>query len=195
MSGGANAQQQALAAQNAQAQQNYNTIVANAEKPTPLEQRTSDDAMSWLDFTSGKNGPVDYTKAPGLVNLGLYDEATANRFAERTATGGIEMGKDGGNATALAMRKTQLADQMGEARGANLANAVRAKDAEVRGSTVPFLIGTDAARNANLVGSATSRANSAEGDYGSYKPPTPFWQTAVVAGLGAAGNVFQGAKS
>lgn len=192
MSGGANAQQTALAAQNAKAQENYNTIVANASKPTELEDRLQHESLHWLDFTEGKDGPVDYTKAPGLVNLGLYDEAAANRFAERTATGGLELGKDGGNATALAMRKTQLADQMGEARGANLANAVRAKDAEVRGSTVPFLIGTDANRQGMLTGSATSRANSAEGNYASYKPPTPAWLTLATAGLGAAGGIFAG---
>ena len=189
--GNKNNKEKELGKENAAAQAERTAAVA-AYQPSELEKRTEKSALDWMDFVEGKNGPVDYTKAPGLVHLGMYDEAAANRFAERTATGGLEMGKDGGNATALALRKQQLADQMGERRGADLVNAVRAKDASVRGEITPFLIGTAEGRNQAKVASATNNAASARSSWANYTPPTPFWKTAVTAGIGGLGSIFQG---
>lgn len=191
MSSGGNNREKELAASNAAATAERNKAVAEY-KPSPLEERQTKDAMDWYDFVDGKNGPVDYTKAPGLVHAGMYDEGVANRLAERTATGGLEMGKDGANATALGMRKQQLGDQMAERRGADLVSAVRMKDASVRGEITPFLISTAEGRNQSKVGSATSNSASARNAYASYQPPVPFWQTALTAGIGAAGSIFQG---
>jgi hypothetical protein len=191
MSSGGNKREKELAAQNATAQTNLTTATA-AYQPTPLETRLSTDSMNWLDFVEGKNGPVDYTKAPGLVNLGMYDEAATNRFAERTATGGLQMGADGANATAVALRKSQLADQMGERRGADLVTAVRAKDASVRGEIAPFLISTAEGRMGAKMASAGGQASSARSAYASAPVSTPWWQTALVGGLGAAGSYFSG---
>jgi hypothetical protein len=84
MSSGNNNRESALAASNAAAQAQLAKTTA-AYVPSPLETRLSKDSMDWMDFVDGKNGPVDYTKAPGLVHLGMYDQAATNRFAERTA--------------------------------------------------------------------------------------------------------------
>jgi hypothetical protein len=176
-----------LADQNRQAQAQLAQTTA-AYQPSPLEQRLEKDSTDWLDFVEGKNGPVDYTKAPGLVHLGMYDEAAANRFAERSATGGLQMGRDGANPTAVALRKEQLAAQMGEARGKDLVDAVRAKDASVRGNLAPFLIGTGEGRNQAKLGAASSQANSARQAYASTPVSTPWWQTALMGGLGAVGS-------
>lgn len=185
-----NSREQELQRQNQAAQNTYNQTL-HEYKPSPLEERLNQESMDWLDFTSGKNGPVDYTKAPGLTHLGLYDEGAANRFAERTATGGLQMGRDGANATAVEMRRQQLADQMNEARGENLVNAVRSKDAAVRGQ-MPFLIGTSEGRNQSRLNSAGSRANAASQNYASYRPSTPWWHTAIGAGIGGLGSFFSG---
>lgn len=162
-------------------------------QPSELEKRTEKGALEWLDFVEGKGAPVDYTKAPGLVHLGMYDEGAANRFAERTATGGLQMGRDGANATAVAMRREQLADQMRERRGQDLVNAVRAKDASIRGEITPYLIGTAEGRQQSKLGSAQSAygtsqqgLSSARSAYASIPQSTPWWQTA----LGGAMSMF-----
>lgn len=190
MSSGNNRESE-LAASNAAAQAQLAKTTA-AYVPSPLEARLSKDSMDWMDFVDGKNGPVDYTKAPGMVNLGMYDQAATNRFAERTGTGGLQMGADGGNSTALGLRKSQLADQMGERAGADMVNAVRTKDASVRGQMAPFLISTAEGREGALLNSASGQATSARSAYASYTPPTPWWQTALAGGLSAAGSVFAG---
>lgn len=191
MGGSSRNRERELAEQNRVAQQQLATAQA-AYVPTELEKRTEKGALDWLDFVEGKNGPVDYTKAPGLVHLGMADEAVANRFAERTATGGLQMGKDGANATAIGLRKEHLADQMREARGRDLTSAVRAKDASVRGEITPFLIGTAEGRNQSKVAAAGGQASSARNAYAAYQPPTPWWQIAASAGLGTAGQIFAG---
>jgi hypothetical protein len=191
MSNSSNNREKDLASQNATAQTNLATATA-AYQPTPLETRLSTDSMNWLDFVDGKNGPVDYTKAPGLVNLGMYDEAATNRFAERSATGGLQMGADGANSTAVALRKQQLTDQMGERRGADAVNAVRAKDASVRGEIAPFLISTAEGRAGAKMASAGGQASSARQAYASVPQQVPWWQTVIAGGLGAAGQMFQG---
>lgn len=183
--GKGNSRESELAKQNTAAQNTYTTVV-NEYKPSELEKRMEKDSLDWMDFTAGKSGPVDYSKAPGLVHLGLGDEAAANRFAERSATGGLQMGKDGANPTAVALRKEQLSAQMGEARGQDLVNAVRAKDASVRGEIAPFLIGTSESRNQSKVASAGGQASSARQAYASAPQSTPWWQTA----LGGAMSMF-----
>ena len=185
MSRGSNNRERELAEQNRAAQANYQTVVNNY-KPSELEQRTEKSALEWLDFVEGKGGPVDYTKAPGLVHLGMADEAVANRFAERTATGGLQMGRDGANPTAVALRKEQLADQMRDSRGRSLVDAVRMKDASVRGEITPYLIGTAEGRNQAKVASAGGQANSTRSAYASLPQSTPWWQTA----LGGAMSMF-----
>ncbi len=171
-----------LAAQNTAAQNTYNQTI-QAYQPSELETRLQKGGTDWLDFVEGKGGPVDYTKAPGLVHLGMYDQAAANRFAERTATGGLQMGSEGANPTAVALRKAQLADQMGEARGKDLVDAVRAKDASVRGELAPFLIGTGESRNQAKLASAGGQANSARQAYASVPQSTPWWSQALTGAM------------
>jgi hypothetical protein len=191
MGGGASSREKELQAQNNALQAKASQTIQQYQ-PSALEQRQEKDAMDWYDFTDGKSGAVDYSKAGGLIHLGMFDQAKANRFAERTATGGLQMGKDGANPTAVAMAKDQMANQFNENQGMDMVNAVRMKDAQVRGDITPFLIGTSEARNQSKMGATTGMANSTTSSYASLPQKQAWWETALVAGLGAAGSAFQG---
>lgn len=173
-----------------QNQQQFQQAVQEAKQPTELQKRLEGDARKWLDYVEGKNGPVDYTRAPGLVHLGMFDEAMTNRLAERTATGGLQMGSSGANATAVALRKQELADEMAQRKGESLVNAVRAKDASVHGEIAPFLIGTDEARKRALLSTSAGMAQGSLNAYAALPARQPWWQDAIAAGAGVAGKMF-----
>jgi hypothetical protein len=160
---------------------------AAARQPSELEKRLDADALNWLDKTDPSKGPVDYTNLPGVISAGRFEDALANREDERTATGALQFGSKGANPTAFALVKKQSADRRAERAAIGYADAVRVRDASVRG-TAMGLASMDSARKQSLMGTSASLYGGAQQNVANYQPPPSPWWGVAQGALGAAGS-------
>src|SRR5688500_13070389 len=61
-----------------------------AAAPTPLETEYEGERRRWLGGTSGKDGPVDYSKL-SAVDFDLYGRASQQQQGERMGLGALQM--------------------------------------------------------------------------------------------------------
>lgn len=137
--------------------------VTQAAAPTPLQSAWEKSNLDFLDWESGKSGPVDVMKAPGLGTArSLFDYARAKQGGERAGIGALRLGlnaSDPGLAANLATQADLRRDQ--DAAG-QLENAVAARTAEAHGSVLP-LSSLNTSRALNIAGLRTGIAQNAQG--------------------------------
>lgn len=184
-----------LQQQQAQAAQQQQQFFTQAAAPDPLAERLRASRMSWLDATEGKNGPLDVSKLEGMAPyLDLYNRGRARREGERQGIGVLQMGVQGSNPELAARIAEQHDSERQQESAGAFENAFRMRDSEMRDSIMP-LIGMKSSKDLSLAGLASGNANSARDAYLTMllKPKKPpFWQSALMGGLGAVGGMFSG---
>jgi len=143
--------------------------------------------MDWLDWSEGKKGPIDVTKAPGLgPSLDLYSRAKAGEQGERMGIGALRMGVEGSNPNLTSLlREQRQAHRERDAAGA-LEQAVAVNQADATGSIMP-LVSLEQNKRMGLAGLASGAAQDTLGTYASFtgRPRRrPFWQDVILAGMG-----------
>ena len=163
--------------------------ITTASVPTPLESAYDKERLDWMNATSGKDGPLDVTKLPGMgPSLGLYNSASQRQQGERMGLGALRLGQDGSNPMLGQLLRSQQDDERQQAAAGGLENAYRMKDAEMRGSIMP-LLGLQQNRTLGLAGIQSGNANQASDRYTSFRPAPSFWSQLLMTGIGAAGQV------
>lgn len=152
-----------------------------ASRPDPLEERLKGQSMDWLDWSEGKQGPIDVTRAPGFgPSLNLYQRAAAGQQGERMGIGALRMGEQASNPNLVALLAEQAKARREQEAAGGLERAVAYRDAEVKGSALPLL---DLAQNRTmgLASLGSGNANTAQGQYLGFlsnRPQRPsFWRT------------------
>jgi hypothetical protein len=173
----------------------YLTFLEGANKPTLQQQREDTRYGEWDDFM--RDPQHDFSKPPtsaGLVYSNIFRPAIANRMAERTATGATQMGSFGANPNLMALVKQHRADQMAESGAIEQAEALRMKDAEMRGSALPWA-SLAQNRTMGLAGLTGNQSQFSQNQYMTFKPrPSPWWGV-LSAGLGGLSSVLTGGFS
>lgn len=166
--------------------------------------------MAWLDWSEGKDGPLDVSKAPGLgPSLGLYESARRGQQGERVGIGALSMGLNASNPNLTALLNEQAKARREQEAAGGLERAVTLKDAEVNRSALP-LAAFAQDRRMGLASLASGNANAAGGlslgAQNSYigsilnRPQRPsFWRTfsqSLSGSLGSAlGNTLGGGNA
>lgn len=140
-----------------------NQLITIAQTEDPLETRLRARDMSWLDWSEGKNGPLDVSKAPGLgPSLGLYESAARGQQGERMGIGALRMGLNASNPNLTAILSEQAKARREQEAAGGLERAVTLKDAEVNRSALP-LAAFAQDRRMGLASLASGNANAAGG--------------------------------
>lgn len=165
-------------------QQQFLTL---ASQPDPLTERLRQRDTAWLDWSEGKNGPIDVSKAPGLgPAISLFDRAKAGQQEERYGIGALRMGAQGTNADLANLLTEQRASRREQQAGGDLERAVATREAETTGSILP-LASLEQSKRVGLAGIASGAAQDTLGTYASFtgRPRRrPFWQDMLLAGWG-----------
>jgi len=184
--------QERLRQQEAADRERSDRLLTAAEQPDPLEQRLKSENLGFLDWESGKNGPVDIQNAPGLAPyLDIYNKASQRREGERAGQGVVQLGMDQQNPELAARIREQQDVERQQAAAGDLENAYRAKSAEAHNSALP-LINMANSRAMNLAGMASNTAANDQNAYLQFltRPRQPSFLKSLalsVAG-GAASN-------
>jgi hypothetical protein len=198
-------QQAAAAAAAAAATTRANEAIAPAAIEDPLTQRFRDADTRWLDLTEGKSGPIDFSKSPELgVALGNYEAAKNAQGQERMGLGALQMGSQGSNPGLAQLLKQQSQDHLQQDAAGQLQDAVKMKDAEVRGSLLP-LADFSQNRRMGIASLQTGRESAAFGNqqnatnaYSQFltRPqPQSFWKSLLLSGIGGASQIAGGMAS
>jgi hypothetical protein len=132
-----------------------------AAKPTPLQSAEDAANLDFIDWESGKKGPVDVLSAPGLAGeVDLYRTATAADEGDQAGLGLLTMGETGSNPGLSSLIKQNRADRRKVVAGAGLADALRQRSARAHGYVLPSSSLTQA-RTMGLAGLAGGRAQGA----------------------------------
>lgn len=163
-------------------QQQFFTL---AQTPDPLTERLRARDIAWMDWSEGKNGPIDVSKAPGLgPAISLFDRAKAGQQEERHGIGALRMGAQGTNADLANLLTEQRAARREQQAGGDLERAVATREAETTGSILP-LASLQQSKQLGLAGLASGAAQDTLGTYASFtgRPRRrPFWQDMLLAG-------------
>lgn len=163
-------------------QQQFITL---ASQPDPLTERLRQRDIAWLDWSEGKNGPIDVTKAPGLgPSLDLYSRAKAGQNEERYGIGALRMGAQGTNADLANLLTEQRAAKREQEAAGGLERAVATREAETTGSILP-LASLEQNKRMGLAGLASGAAQDTLGTYAGFtgrQKRRPFWQDLLLAG-------------
>lgn len=163
-------------------QQQFLTIAAQED---PLEARLRQRSMDWLDWSEGKSGPIDVSKAPGMgPSLDLFNRARAGQQEERMGIGALRMGAQGTNADLANLLTEQRAARREQDAAGQLEGAVATRQAEATGSAMP-LVSLAQNRRMGLAGLASGAAQDTLGTNTSFlaRPRRrPFWQDMLLAG-------------
>lgn len=174
-------------------------LITIAQAEDPLETRLRERDMSWLDWSEGKTGPLDVSKAPGLgPSLGLYESAARGQQGERMGIGALRMGLDASNPNLSALLNEQAKARREQEAAGGLERAVAMKDAEVNRSALP-LAAFAQDRRMGLASLASGNANTSQGQYLGFlanRPQRPsFWRTlsqSFGGSLGSSAGQFVG---
>lgn len=178
--------QQELERQAAADRAQRDALITTAAAPRPLETAYDTERLDWLNATSGKNGPVDVTKLPGMgPSWGLYDAASKRQDNERLGIGALRMGAESANPGLTQLLRSQSDDQRQQAAAGQFENAYRMKDAEMRGSVLP-LLGLQQNRTMGLASLASGNSANATNAYTNFRPAPSFWQTLLMSGVQGA---------
>lgn len=177
--------QQELETRNRQQQAMQTQFINLAATPDPLQERLRQRSMDWVDWSEGKNGPIDVTRAPGLgPSLNLYERARAGEQGERQGIGALRMGVQGSDPGLVSLLGEQRqAHRERDAAGA-LEQAVAVRGAEATGSAMP-LISLEQNRRMGLAGLASNNANDTLGNLTQFtgrQRRRPFFQEMLLAG-------------
>lgn len=164
-------------------------FIAVAAQPKPLETAYDQERLGWLNATSGKDGPIDVTKLPGMgPSYGLYDAASERQEGQRMGIGALGLGAQNTNPGLGHLLRQQSEDQRQQDAAGGLENAYRLKDAEMRGSILP-LLGLQQNRTMGLASLASGNASNATNQWASFRPEPSPWLKLLAGGLNAAGQV------
>lgn len=171
-----------LQRQQTQQQQQFLTLAA---QPDPLTERLRQRDIAWMDWSEGRNGPIDAARAPGMgPALSLFDRARAGQQGERMGIGALRMGAHGTNADLANLLTEQRASRREQEAAGGLERAVATREAEVTGSILP-LAQLQQQQRLGLAGLASGAAQDTLGTYASFtgRPRRrPFWQDMLLAG-------------
>lgn len=135
-----------------------------AAKPTPLQAAEDASNLDFINWESGKSGPVDVLSAPGLAaDVDLYRAATAADEGDYGGQGLLSMG-DAGSAAQPGLSsliKQNRADRRKVVAGAGLADALRSRSARAHGYVLPSSSLTQS-RTMGLASLGAGRADSAQ---------------------------------
>lgn len=199
MGGGPSAEekrlQKELEDRNRQQQALQTQFINLAATPDPLQERLRQRSMDWMDWSEGKSGPIDVTRAPGLgPSLNLYERARAGEQSERQGIGALRMGTQGSDPGLVSLLSQQRqAHRERDAAGA-LEQAVAVRGAEATGSALP-LISLEQNRRMGLAGLASGAAQDTLGTYAGFtgrQRRRPFWQDLALAGWSSGANLASG---
>lgn len=179
-----------LEKQQAEDRARQQALMTQAATPKPLENTISAEDQNWLDTTSGKNGPIDYSSLSPL-NFDLYNRANARQQGERMGTGLLQMGAQGSDSGLTALLRQQSEDQRQQEAAGGFENAVRMKDASVRGGILP-LLSLEQNRSLGLAGMASNQSQNSTNAYTQFKPAPSFWSQLLMTGLQGAAGVGAG---
>lgn len=181
--------QQELERQAAADRAQRDALIAVAAQPKPLETAYDQERLGWLNATSGKDGPIDVTKLPGMgPSYGLYDAASKRQEGQRMGIGALGFGAQNTNPGLGALLRQQSEDQRQQEAAGQLENAYRLKDAEMRGSVLP-LLGLQQNRTMGLASLASGNSNQATNTYANFRPAPSIWQQLLLAGVSGASQV------
>lgn len=184
--------QRRLEQQQAEDRARQQQLITAAAQPKPVESALETEQLSWLNATSGKDGPIDVTKLPGMgASWGLYDQAANRQQGERMGIGALRLGAQGANPNLSRLLQEQSANERQQSAAGQFENAYRLKDAEMRGSVMP-LLGLQQNRSMGLAGLASGNANASTNAWANFRPQPSFWQNLLMSGISGASQVGQG---
>lgn len=176
----------ALRRQNEQLQQQYQQQVQEY-KPSPYEEALNQEGIDWLNATNGET-PLDITKLPGMAPyMDIYNSAVAKQAGRRMGTGLLSFGAASANPALIASLAQQEEAHRRQDAAAQVTNAFRIRNAEVRGSALP-LIGIGENRAQTKLGTTANMANAGANRWASHQIRPGFWQGIVnnaTQGIGA----------
>lgn len=183
--------QEELARQQAEDRARQQALITQAAQPKPVESAVESQQLGWLNATSGKDGPIDITKLPGMgPSYGLYDSAINRQQGERMGIGALRLGAQGANGNLSRLLQEQSLNERQQQAAGQFENAYRFKDAEMRGSVLP-LLGLQQSRSMGLASLASGNAANSTNAWSNFRPAPSFWQQLLLTGVGAAGNAVQ----
>lgn len=166
--------------------------IATASQPRPLETAYDAERLGWLNATSGKDGPIDVAKLPGMgPSYGLYDAASKRQEGQRMGIGALGLGAQNTNPGLGQLLRQQSEDQRQQDAAGGLENAYRMKDAEMRNSVLP-LLGLQQNRTMGLASLASGNSAQATNTYANFRPAPSFWQQLLLTGIQGAAGVASG---
>lgn len=140
-----------------------------AQEPTPLQKAWEQSQLDFLNWESGKDGPLDVTKAPGLgIANSLYRRAAAGQQGERMGQGLITMGTNASSPDLAAKLAQQAKDRREQEAAGGLEEAVALRRAEAHGSVLP-LAQLNTNRSLSLAGMAGNQAQGSQGLWGQFR--------------------------
>lgn len=174
-----------LARQEALSRQQQQQALAEARKPTEAEMiqlQRSKDFLNWMR-TPGR----DIGSAPDIAPyLQIGRDAQERAQRQRMGGGGLNLADPASGGYAAKLRE-QLAAEQGQRFGAGLEQAIGARYAEATGNMLPMAqLGTQ--RNLGVLGSTQGTLQA----YLGAPRETPFWQTAIMGGMGVAQGLATG---
>lgn len=153
-------------------------FMAQAATPSPLQTAEDKSNLEFLDWESGKSGPVDVEKAPGLnPYLDLYRASTAANEGTQEGQGLITMGAEGSNPELAALIKQNRADRQKQVAGGALADAYRQRSAAAHGYVLPSSSLTQG-RQLSLAGLSSGNASDAWRRYQQAQQSSGFFNSA-----------------
>lgn len=166
-----------------------------ANTKSPLEQAREAEDLKWLNWSSGKDGPVDIMRAPGLgVARSLFDYGRARRDDPKQGVGVLRLGLNSTSPEYAANLAEQSQSRREEDAAGRLENAVALKDAAVRGD-LGDLMRLQTSRNMGLASLAGNQSGGSTGLWASFRPRPSGWATLGQALLGVGGSFATGAAT
>jgi hypothetical protein len=169
-----------------------NQYIQIASQPDPLEERLRERDMGFLDWESGKSGPIDVRNAPGLgPSLALYENAATEQAGERQGIGALRMGLNASNPSLAQLLEQQSKDRRQQSAAGGLEEAVRMRSAEANRSALGLAqFGQE--RRMGLAGLTSSNANTATGQYLQFlsRPRRPSFWSQVLGGAAQVGSAY-----
>lgn len=136
--------------------------VTQAAQPTPLQSAWEKSNLDFLDWESGKSGPVDVMKAPGLgVARSLFSYGRQKQENEKQGIGALRLGLNATSPEAAANLAEQAQLRREQDAAGQLENAVAARSAEAHGSVMP-LSSLNLSRSMGIAGLRTGMSQYAQ---------------------------------
>jgi hypothetical protein len=161
--------------------------MAAAAAPKPVETALDKENLDWINGTSGKDGPVDYSKLSAL-NFDLYGKASQRQEGERMGIGALQLGQQGSNPMLSQLLRSQQDDQRQQDASGGFETGVRMKDAQVRGNLLP-LLSLQQNRSMGLAGMASNNSQNSTNSWANFRPAPSIWAQLLQQGFGAAGQI------